>query len=317
MCRFGHGASFRLRLRIGAVGRRRLARTSRPQPATLLAPPAEARPGIARSARGDRSGKRRTWPYRRAPRDRRRPAIRVCARRVGLPTRRPETCERAYADEPRRSSSKSDDFGSPKRHRVPWFGTVCVPCLASNSTRRGLVGPRLRKSGLGRPDSAPWSAAMPRGVSAAPSSVPPFELLESKLLPPHPSGIVSRGELISSLEGSRAPPSLSYPLAPAGERRRCSLNGPPGRSARSPGYPSTKGTTIRSSCSPISPRRSTASRRSIRTCSTHWRQRAPRLTGRSSRASERPWRGWMRTSSWCSTICICSTTRPPSTPSKR
>ena len=55
---------------------------------------------------------------------------------------------------------------------------------------------------------------MPRGVSAAPSSVPPFELLESKLLPPHPSGIVSRGELISSLEGSRAPPLVVLSAGP-------------------------------------------------------------------------------------------------------
>ncbi len=55
---------------------------------------------------------------------------------------------------------------------------------------------------------------MPRGVSAAPSSVPPFELLESKLLPPHPSGIVSRGELISSLEDSRAPPLVVLSAGP-------------------------------------------------------------------------------------------------------
>ena len=55
---------------------------------------------------------------------------------------------------------------------------------------------------------------MPRGVSATPSSVPPFELLESKLLPPHPSGIVSRGELISSLEGSRAPPLVVLSAGP-------------------------------------------------------------------------------------------------------
>ena len=210
--------------------------------------------------------------------------------------------------------------GLPSATACPGSVAVCVPCLASNSTRstrRGLVGPtpkvRPRPAGL-----APWSAAMPRGVSAAPSSVPPFELLESKLLPPHgPSGTVSRGELISSLEGSRAPParcpirrprlgqddaarSMGLPVAAPvrlGIRRR------KGQRSDRPAHLCRGGARPRLAARP-------------RACSTHWRRRAPRLRGRSSRASERPWRGWMRTSSWCSTICICSTTRPASTPSR-
>ena len=52
-------------------------------------------------------------------------------------------------------------------------------------------------------------------MSASPPSAAPFELLESKLLPPQGHGrTVSRGELIGSLEGSGAPPLVLLSAAP-------------------------------------------------------------------------------------------------------
>ena len=55
----------------------------------------------------------------------------------------------------------------------------------------------------------------PGRVGAAPPSAPPFELLESKLLPPQgPTATVSRAELISSLEGSGAPPLVLLSAGP-------------------------------------------------------------------------------------------------------
>ena len=204
----------------------------RAQPDTLLAPPGGARPGRTRAARGDRSGWRHTRPCRRAGRDRRRPATRVCARRAGPPTRRPVTCERAYAAEPRRSSSEVDDLRRPtlsrrsRPLRTPLIGCVCnvftpsgardlrLPLWPKTRDPRDL-STRLRQSGLGRAGSAPKPRATPGRVGAAPPSAPPFELLESKLLPPQgPSGTVSRGELISSLEGSRAPPLVLLSAGP-------------------------------------------------------------------------------------------------------
>ena len=89
----------------------------RAQPGTLPAPPGGARPGRTRAARGDRSGWQHTRPYRRAGRDRRRRATRVCAQRAGPATRRPVPCEQAYASEPRRSSSEVDDLRRPFRCR--------------------------------------------------------------------------------------------------------------------------------------------------------------------------------------------------------
>ena len=70
---------------------------------------------------------------------------------------------------------------------------------------RANLSTGARQSG-GRPDSARQRRARPGRVAAAPPSAPPFELLESKLLPPQgPTATVSRAELISSLEGSGAP----------------------------------------------------------------------------------------------------------------
>ena len=199
-------------------------------------------------------------------------------------------------------------------------GSVPFGCRASPPTRRGrgLVGPRLRKSGLGRPDSAPWSAAMPRGVSAAPSSAPPFELLESKLLPPQPQRdrVARRAD---QLAGGLARASARCPVRwpRLGEDDAARSMGLPVAAPVRLGIRRRKGQ--RSDRPAHLYRRGARPRLAARSraCSTHWRQRARRLTGRSSRAWERPWRGWMRTSFWSSTICICSTTRPPSTPSKR
>ena len=74
---------------------------------------------------------------------------------------------------------------------------------------------RLRQSGQAARAQHRKPRTTPGRVSAAPPSAPPFELLESKLLPPQgPSGTVSRGELISSLEGSRAPPLVLLSAGP-------------------------------------------------------------------------------------------------------
>ena len=117
-----------------AAGPRGLGRA---QPGTLLAPPGGARPGRTLAARGDRSGWRHTRPCRRAGRDRRRPATRVCARRAGPATRRPVPCEQAYASEPRRSSSELDDLWRPFRCRrrsgspsCRWLSRVGASCAA-------------------------------------------------------------------------------------------------------------------------------------------------------------------------------------------
>ena len=134
-----HGRCF-----AGTRGRRSPGRPPRAQPATLLAPPAGARPGSTRTARGDRSGWRHTRPCRRAARNRPRPATPVCARLAGPPTRRPGTYERAYAAEPRSSSSELDDLEPLEFLSLPQRQTPSPPPgrdqMAGIAAARGRTG---------------------------------------------------------------------------------------------------------------------------------------------------------------------------------
>ena len=150
----------------------------RAQPGTLLAPLGGARPGRTRAAGGDRSGWRHTRPYRRAGRDRRRRATRVCAQRAGPATRRPVPCEQAYASEPRRSSSEVDDlrraFQVSETQRKPILpvvervGARCAamrsgaqarPARAARRGRVNLLGGR-KAGGMCPPPASSWSGAV-------------------------------------------------------------------------------------------------------------------------------------------------------------
>ena len=176
---------------------------------------------------------------------------------------------------------------------------------------------RLRQSGQGRPDSAPKPRATPRRVSAAPPSAPPFELLESKLLPPQgPGGTVSRGELISSLEGS------------ARASDRCPVRRPrlgEDDAARSVGLAvaATVRVGVRRREGQRSDRPADLCRRRARPrlAARSERVRRAGVTGRLGRGDGRPAPGsgpgddGRGRSSWSWTTCICSTTRPASTPS--
>ena len=113
----------------------RLQELGRAQPGTPLAPPGGARPGKTSATHGARSGWRHTRPYRRAGRDRRRPATRICARRAGPATRRPVPCKRAYAAEPRRSSSELDDLWRRFRCRG------AAEAMCRRWFESGLMGP--------------------------------------------------------------------------------------------------------------------------------------------------------------------------------
>ena len=74
---------------------------------------------------------------------------------------------------------------------------------------------QLKPSGPRRRKSARKPRATPRKVTSTQSSAPPFELLESKLLPPQGrGGAVLRGEVISSLEGSRGTPVVCLSAGP-------------------------------------------------------------------------------------------------------
>ena len=122
-----------------AAGPRELGRARPDMLLALLAPPGGARPGRTRAAGGDRSGLRHTGPYRLAGRDRRPRATRVRARRAGPATRRPVTCERAYAAEPRRSSSELDDLWLPCRCRRR-SGTPMLPSWGQRATLAQRTG---------------------------------------------------------------------------------------------------------------------------------------------------------------------------------
>ena len=77
----------------------------------------------------------------------------------------------------------------------------------------------------------------------------PFDLLESKLLPPQGrGGTVPRGELIEIVDGSRATPVVVLSAGPGWGKTTLLAQWASGRSARLHGYPWTRGTTIRSSC---------------------------------------------------------------------
>ena len=139
---------------------------------------------------------------------------------------------------------------------------------------------RLRPCGISHPSS------QQRGRVRGSERALAFELLESKLLPPHrAAGTVLREGLISAVERRARLRSCSCRPVPAGGRQRCWPSGPPGRDGVSPGYRLMNRTTIRSFSSPISRSRSIGSRSSTRECSTRWRQ--PELRSRKGRPPPR------------------------------
>lgn len=135
---------------------------------------------------------------------------------------------------------------------------------------------------------------------------------------------------VSAIEAFRAPrsssgwtlrpsrrSSSSAPV-PATARRLRWPSGPrPGRSDRSPGCPSISTTTIRSSSSPTSRRRSIGSRGSTRGCSKRSRHRVPRSRRSWYPVWERRWRASTRRSCLSSTTFTRSRTRSASTRSSR
>ena len=87
-------------------------------------------------------------------------------------------------------------------------------CSAARFTQ-ARMSTQLKPSGPRRRKSARLPEAPPKNATSTPTSAPPFELLESKLLPPRGhGGAVLREEVISALEGSRGTPVVCVSAGP-------------------------------------------------------------------------------------------------------
>ena len=169
--------------------------------------------------------------------------------------------------------------------------------------------------------SSPLAEPSPARAEGSAMHVPAFELLESKLRPPHGrAGAVpaQAADRSSWRQESGAVPVVFLSAGP-GWGKTTLLTQWAARSQRPFAWVSVDAndndpivllTYVATALDRVSPTRPERVRR-------HWRRRAPRSREPLSRASGRPWRRWTSQSSSSSTTCIWSRARPAWMPSPR